>query len=404
MRKKNFIQVIEGGVCAAGGVRASAATAGIKESGRPDITLIVFDPPAEAAGVYTRNLVCAAPVVLCRERVGKGPLRAILVNSGNANACTGQTGLSDAYHLCDGIAGVLGGKPDEVVMSSTGLIGTNLPVELLEAKFGELITGLSKDGGTASAEAIMTTDTRPKEYAVSVELPEGTIRIGGMSKGAGMIAPDMATMLAYVTTDAAVSAGLLARLLRSASDMSFNCVTIDGDTSTNDTAILAATGVSGIRVEGGEALERYEAGLKQVCLELALAVVRDGEGVTKVVQIRVEGAASDADARLAARSVSESLLVKTAINGNLPNWGRIFAAAGYSGAALEQERLHLKFDDVDIVRDGSPIGGQDASLREVLEKNEYTVTLGLGVGDASANFWTTDLSREYVTINADYRT
>lgn len=404
MSEKKFIQVIEGGVCAAGGVRASAATAGIKESGRPDMTLIVFDPLAEAAGVYTRNLVCAAPVVLCRERVGKGPLRAILVNSGNANACTGQTGLSDAYHLCDGVAGVLGCTPDEVVMSSTGLIGANLPVELMEAKFGELVAGLSQDSGTSSAEAIMTTDTRPKEYAVSVELPEGMIRIGGMSKGAGMIAPDMATMLAYVTTDAAVSAELLAKLLRSASDMSFNCVTIDGDTSTNDTAILAATGASGIRVEGGEALERFEAALKQVCLELALAIVRDGEGVTKVVQIRVEGAASDADARLAARSVSESLLVKTAINGNLPNWGRIFAAAGYSGASLAPERLYLKFDDVDIVRDGAPIGGRDASLRKVLEKPEYTATLGLGVGGASANFWTTDLSREYVTINADYRT
>ncbi|MBT3822091.1 MAG: bifunctional glutamate N-acetyltransferase/amino-acid acetyltransferase ArgJ [Nitrospinaceae bacterium] len=404
MSEKINIQVIEGGVCAAEGVRASAATAGIKESGNPDITLIAFDPPAEAAGVYTRNLVCAAPVVLCRERVGKGPLRAILVNSGNANACTGQTGLSDAYHLCDGIAGVLGSKSDEVVMSSTGLIGANLPVELLEAKFGELVAGLSKGGGTASAEAIMTTDTRPKEYAVSVELPEGTVRIGGMSKGAGMIAPNMATMLAYVTTDAAVSSELLAKLLREASDMSFNCVTIDGDTSTNDTAILAATGASGVRVESGETLELFETALKQVCLELALAIVRDGEGVTKVVQLRVEGATSDEDARLAARSVSESLLVKTAINGNLPNWGRIFAAAGYSGAALDQERLYLKFDDIEVARDGAPIGGQDDSLRKVLEKPEYTVTLGLGVGDASSNFWTTDLSREYVTINADYRT
>ncbi|MBT3432579.1 MAG: bifunctional glutamate N-acetyltransferase/amino-acid acetyltransferase ArgJ [Nitrospinaceae bacterium] len=404
MSEKINIQVIEGGVCAAEGVRASAATAGIKESGNPDITLIAFDPPAEAAGVYTRNLVCAAPVVLCRERVGKGPLRAILVNSGNANACTGQTGLSDAYHLCDGIAGVLGSKSDEVVMSSTGLIGANLPVELLEAKFGELVAGLSKGGGTASAEAIMTTDTRPKEYAVLVELPEGTVRIGGMSKGAGMIAPNMATMLAYVTTDAAVSSELLAKLLREASDMSFNCVTIDGDTSTNDTAILAATGASGVRVESGETLELFETALKQVCLELALAIVRDGEGVTKVVQLRVEGATSDEDARLAARSVSESLLVKTAINGNLPNWGRIFAAAGYSGAALDQERLYLKFDDIEVARDGAPIGGQDDSLRKVLEKPEYTVTLGLGVGDASSNFWTTDLSREYVTINADYRT
>ncbi len=401
---ENFIEVIEGGVCAAQGVRASAATAGIKESGRPDMTLIVFDPPAEAAGVYTQNLVCAAPVTLCRERVGKGPLRAILVNSGNANACTGQQGMDDAVHLCGGVAGMLGCSEEEVTMSSTGLIGAPLPVDIMEAKFAALVAGLSPDGGRAAAEAIMTTDTRPKEFAVSIELPEGVVRLGGMSKGAGMIAPNMATMLAYLTTDAAVSSETLAPMLRAAANETFNCVTIDGDTSTNDTAILAATGASGHRAEEGEARERFEAGLKRVCRELALAIVRDGEGVTKVVEVRVVGAADEADARRAARSVAESLLVKTAIFGGLPNWGRMLAAAGYSGAALDPERISLKFDDVPVVEGGGPLEAGGERLKKILEKPEYTVTLGLGAGEAGAVFWTTDLGHEYVRINADYRT
>ncbi len=404
MSDQNFIEEIGGGVCAARGVRASAATAGIKESGRPDMTLIEFDPPAEAAGVYTRNLVCAAPVVLCRERVGKAPLRAFLVNSGVANACTGEAGLAAARRVCAALAERLGCGEGEVAMSSTGLIGAHLPVELMEAALGGLVKGLSKEGGGPAAEAIMTTDTRPKEFAVSINLPGGQVRMGGMSKGAGMIAPDMATMLAYVTTDAVVSAEALSPLLRAAANESFNNVTIDGDTSTNDTVILAATGASGVSVEGEVALERFEAGLKRVCKELALAIVRDGEGVTKVVEIRVEGAASDEDARRAARSVSESLLVKTAINGCLPNWGRIFAAAGYSGAALDQARMSLRFDGVEVVREGAPLKAVEASLKKVIEKHEYTVTLGLGVGKGGAVFWTTDLSREYVAINADYRT
>jgi len=404
MNEESFITEIGGGVCAALGVRASAATAGIKESGRPDMALIEFNPPAEAAGVFTRNMVCAAPVVLCRERVGKGPLRAVLVNSGIANAYTGKRGLDDAYRLCREVAGLLGCPEEEVIMSSTGLIGRPLPVEMMEAAFGSLIDSLSGKGGSPAAEAIMTTDTRPKEFAVSVELPGGTVRIGGMSKGAGMIAPNMATMLAYVTTDVVLSADAMAPMLRAAADVSFNCVTIDGDTSTNDTVILAATGASGVQMEGEEALYRFESAIRRVCLELALAIVRDGEGVTKVVQVQIEGGACVEDARRAARSVAESLLVKTAINGCLPNWGRILAAAGYSGADLEQDSMSLRFDDIEVVRKGTPVDAPDMLLRGVLERAEYTVTLDLGAGGASAVFWTTDLSAEYVRINADYRT
>ncbi len=404
MSGDNFIQPISGGVCAAEGVRASAVAAGVKESGRPDMALIEFDPPATAAGVYTRNLVCAAPVTLCRERVGKGPLRAILVNSGNANACTGKAGLEDAYRLCGEVAKRLNSAEEEVVMSSTGLIGAPLPVDEMAAALGRLVSGLSGDNGGAAAEAIMTTDTRPKEFSVSIDLGEETVRLGGMTKGAGMIAPDMATMLAYITTDADVPGETLASLLRSAVDESFNCVTIDGDMSTNDTVILAATGASGIRVEGGEALARFEAGLRNVCAGLALAILRDGEGVTKVVEIRIEGAADAGEARRAARSVSESLLVKTALFGSLANWGRFFAAAGYSGAQVDQERMSLRIEDVLVAENGAPVKGWEASLAEILKRPEYTVVLGLGVGEAKSTFWTTDISYDYVRINADYRT
>ena len=304
MSENSFIRKIPGGVCAAGGVRAAAVTAGIKASGRPDMMLLVFDPPAQAAGVFTQNLVVAAPVVLCRERVGKAPLRAVLVNSGNANACTGEQGMSNARHLCAALAERLGCSEAEVVMSSTGLIGAQLPVEIMEAALGPLVNGLGADQGAAAAKAIMTTDTRPKECAVEIDLPGGTVRLGGMSKGAGMIAPNLATMLAYLTTDAAVSSTTLQEMLREACEQTFNCITIDGDTSTNDTVLIAATGVSGAAIDSPGACERFAAALREVCLELALAIVRDGEGVTKVVRVKIGGAASVEDARLAARNAT----------------------------------------------------------------------------------------------------
>lgn len=401
----SFLREIGGGVCAARGVRASAATAGIKESGRPDMTLLCFDPPAQAAGVFTRNKVCAAPVLLCRERVGRGPLRAILVNSGNANACTGRQGLQDARRLTQSLAKRLGCPPARVVMSSTGLIGQRLPVDLMERALDGLVQGLAPEKGREAAVAIMTTDTRPKEFAVEIALPGGrSVRLGGMTKGAGMIAPDMATMLAYLTTDAAIPSRTLLPALRRAAALTFNCVTVDGDTSTNDTLILAATGASGVRVAGAEALGRFRAGLERVCRELALAILRDGEGVTKVVEIRIRGAASPADARRAGRAVGESLLVKTAFYGGLPNWGRIFAAAGRSGARISPDRMSLRIGGVPVVRSGAPVEGWEGPLAPVLRRPEFTVELHLGAGRAEGAVWTTDLSHEYVKINADYRT
>ena len=404
MSERDFIRPIEGGVCAAAGVRAAAVAAGIKASGRPDMTLLAFDPPAEAAGVYTRNRICAAPVALCRERVGRAPLRALLVNSGNANACTGEQGYADAARLCAEVARALDCPEAQVAMSSTGLIGAPLPMDRMIARIGELAAGLSAENGRAAAEGIMTTDTRPKEFAARVSASAGDFAIGGMAKGAGMIAPDMATMLAYVVTDAALPRADLRALLAAAADKTFNCVTIDGDTSTNDTAILAATGASGAAVESAEDTERFEAGLHRVCRELALAIARDGEGVNKVVEVRVAGAASEGQARLAAKAVSESLLVKTAIHGEMPNWGRVFAAVGRSGADLAPERMSLRIGDVEVMRGGAPVPGWADALPPVLARSEYGLELGLGAGEAEAVFWTTDLSAEYVRFNADYKT
>ena len=404
MSEKEFIQAIEGGVCAAEGVRAASVTAGIKYSGNPDMVLLVFDPPATAAGVYTRNKVCAAPVTLCRERIGKSPLRAFLVNSGNANACTGEQGYQDAVSLCGEVADALDCPEAQVAMSSTGLIGAPLPVELMKAQIANLVSGLSAEGGQEAAVGIMTTDTRPKEYAVLVNGPEGPYHIGGITKGAGMIAPDMATMLAYIATDAVVVQADLQAILRAVVRKTFNCVTIDGDTSTNDTVILAATGATGVALESAEAMERFEAGLYRVCKELALSIVRDGEGVNKVVEVKITGAASEEQAHLAAKSVSESMLVKTAIHGEMPNWGRMFAAAGYSGADVAPEKMSLRFGNVEVMRDGAPVPGWADSLAPLLKQPEYGLELGLGVGDAEAVFWTTDLSAEYVRFNADYKT
>ena len=404
MSEIEFIQAIEGGVCAAEGVRAASVTAGIKYSGNPDMVLLVFDPPATAAGVYTQNKMCAAPVTLCRERVGKSPLRAFLVNSGNANACTGEQGYRDAVSLCGEVADSLDCPEAQVAMSSTGLIGAPLPVELMKAQIANLVSGLSADNGHEAAVGIMTTDTRPKEYSVEVSAPEGVYRIGGIAKGAGMIAPNMATMLSYIATDAVVAQADLQAILRAVVRKTFNCVTIDGDTSTNDTVVLAATGASEVALESTEALTHFEAGLYGVCKELALAIVRDGEGVNKVVQVKISGAANEEQAHMAAKSVSESLLVKTAIHGEMPNWGRMFAAAGYSGADVAPDKMSLRFENVEVMRDGAPVPGWTEALTPLLKQPEYSLELGLGVGDAEAVFWTTDLSAEYVRFNADYKT
>jgi glutamate N-acetyltransferase/amino-acid N-acetyltransferase len=399
----NLIKEIQGGVCASQDVLASSLTAGIKESGRPDMTLIQLPVGSNSSGVFTKNLVCAAPVVICREVMQKNALRAILINSGNANACTGEKGEDDARLLCSSLASLMDCKPENIAICSTGIIGVELPMDKMLPALDKLVSGLAKDNGGPAAEAIMTTDTCPKEYAVEVDFPEGKVRIGGMAKGAGMIAPDMATMLAFLTTDANISKEIMDQILIDCVNQTFNAITIDGDTSTNDTVIIASTR-SSIKIDNEESISLFDFALKKVCKELSLSILRDGEGVSKVVSINVSGANNDSDAHLVARSVSQSLLVKTAINGELPNWGRILAAAGYSGADFDPKVFNLEIGDIDVMKRGSAVNGWENALLDILKKDEYNIEINLGEGEGTATVWTTDLSSDYVRINADYRT
>jgi glutamate N-acetyltransferase/amino-acid N-acetyltransferase len=389
------------------GFKFSAVEAAVKKPGRLDLALIFSEVPAAVAAVYTTNRVKAAPVLLSMERTAGGKARALVVNSGNANACTGQQGMADAVETAALVAAGLGIREELVLVASTGVIGKPLPMERIRVAVPGLVKGLSRTGMDGIAAAIMTTDTFPKTETVAGEVGGTTYTIAGVAKGAGMIMPNMATMLSFLVTDAEVDPGLLRRLFREAVDSSFNVITIDGDTSTNDTALLMANGTAGNPVirEGTPEAGIFAGLLRQVLVSLARQIVRDGEGATKLVEIRVRGALSDAEAKRAAMAVANSLLVKTAFFGQDANWGRILAAVGYSGAEVDQDRVSLFFDDVRMVKDGVFAGG-DAELRgtEVLRKREFGVTVDLCLGDGSATVYTSDLSHEYVSINADYRT
>ena len=389
------------------GFRFSAVEAAIKKPGRKDLALIFSEVPAACAAVFTTNKVKAAPVVLGMERVKNGSLQAVLVNSGNANACTGQQGLDDARETARLAAEGLGVADEAVLPSSTGVIGVPLPMERFRAAIPSLIEGLATGTLDDVARAIMTTDTFPK-----LEVRTGTVgdtgyTIAGVAKGAGMVMPSMATMLAFIVTDAAVQPAWLERTFRRAVDSSFNAITVDGDTSTNDTALIMANGQAGNQplAEGVAGAVEFAALLNEILLSLAKAIVKDGEGATKFVAITISGARSDADAKRAALAVANSALVKTAFFGQDANWGRIFAAVGYSGAEVDPDRLTLAFDEVLMARAGIFAGG-DAEARgtEVLRQSEFTVTVDLGLGEGRATVYTSDLSYDYVKINADYRT
>lgn len=389
------------------GFSFSAVEAAIKKPGRLDLALIFSEVPAVTAAVYTTNRVKAAPVLLSMERTRDGRGQALVVNSGNANACTGGQGMSDAVETAALVAEGLGIHEDLVLVASTGVIGKPLPMERLRAAVPGLVEGMSPAGLDGVARAIMTTDTFPKTESVTGEAGGKTYRIAGMAKGAGMIMPNMATMLSFLVSDAAIEPDLLRRLFREAVDSSFNVITIDGDTSTNDTALLMANGMAGnplIR-EGTPEAELFGRLLHETLLSLARQIVRDGEGATKFVEIRVRRAVSHSDAKRAAMAVANSLLVKTAFFGQDANWGRILAAVGYSGAEIDQDLVSLYFDDVRMVSDGVFAGG-DAEARgtEALRKKEFTVTVDLGLGEGAATVYTSDLSHDYVSINADYRT
>lgn len=396
--------VTEGrGVTFAHGFRAGAAKAGVKH-GRPerlDVALIVSERPCTAAAVFTTNQVIAAPCVVSRRHVDRGPLRAIVVNSGNANACTGEQGERDAIAMAEAAAAVVRCDPHEVAVASTGVIGFKLPVERIAAVLPSI--DLTEDGWDDTSRAMMTTDTRPKVTERELHLSVGTVRIGGVAKGAGMIHPNMATLLAFVTTDAGVEPDDLRRIVSRVADTTFNAISIDGDTSTNDTLLVLANGASGVTPKGAD-LALFEEGIHTVCADLARMIVADGEGATKVFEVRVRGAASAADARLAARTITNSNLVRTAIHGADPNWGRVLAAAGRSGARVDDRRASVRIGDLFVFRSGAPVEVADADVRALFAAAEIEIEVTLGLGDGEAVAWGCDLSAEYVRINAEYMT
>jgi len=388
------------------GYRFAAVASGIKKSSKPDMALIVSAAPAHCAGVFTRNRVIAAPLVVTRPRIAAGQCQAILVNSGNANACTGSEGIQRAEQTVAMTAAALGIEKDLVAVSSTGVIGVPLPMLPFERSIPQLVADLHPDRAEAVCRAMMTTDAFTK-IASAKEQGEHPYALIGLAKGAGMIHPDMATMLCFVLTDACIDRGFLQELLNHAVVDSFNSITVDGDTSTNDTVLLLANGAAGgglIR-PGTDAAKVFADHLNRVMLDLAKMIVSDGEGATKMVQIQVIGAKDAADARIAARSVATSSLVKTAFFGEDANWGRIIAAVGYAGIDLDQNRIDIFFDGVPIVASGVAIGpDNEAQASKVLKKDSFIVTIDLHLGEGEASYYTSDLNYDYIKINADYRT
>jgi glutamate N-acetyltransferase/amino-acid N-acetyltransferase len=399
------LSTITGGVATPRGFRAAGISAGIKASGNADLMLLVADAPAQVAAVFTTNKVVAAPVVVSREHIARsgGLARAIVVNSGCANACTGDAGMRDAREMAAETARLVGCPAEQVLVSSTGVIGVNLPMDKVRAGLPAAFRALGADQGAAAARAIMTTDRSPKESAAKISIGGREATIGGMAKGAGMIEPMMATMLGFVTTDAAVPPALLDRALREAVDGTFNAITVDGDSSTNDCVLLLASGASGVAVDEAS-YGTFVEGLTAVCRELALAIVRGGEGATKLVTVNVTGAASNIEARKAAKVIANSLLVKTAIHGGDPNWGRLICAAGRAGVAFDASRAAVTIGSLVLFRDGQPHDELAPAAADYLKGADLTIGVDLGSGSASSTVWTCDLSAEYVRINADYRT
>jgi len=396
---------MSGGVTAPRGFRAAGVSAGIKANQGLDLALVVSDTPATAAGVFTLNKAQAAPIVVSKDHLAKsgGVARAIVVNSGCANACTGDEGMRAAHEMAAETAKLLHCPVEQVLVASTGVIGVALPIHRVSRGLPVAVGSLAANQGDAAAHAIMTTDPFPKQAAASVAAGGGTFAIGGIAKGSGMIEPMMATMLAFVTTDASVPKGLLDRALREAVDDTFNAITVDGDSSTNDCVFLLANGASGVAIDEAS-YAAFVGGLRDVCRELAMGIVRGGEGATKLVTVHVTGAASAADARRCAKAIANSLLVKTAIHGGDPNWGRLIAVAGRAGVDFDQARAKVTIGDIVLFADGAPHDDRAPRAAEYLKGKELSVGVDLGVGTAASTVWTCDLSAEYVRINADYRT
>jgi glutamate N-acetyltransferase/amino-acid N-acetyltransferase len=396
----------QGGVTAPAGFRAAGVACGIKATGKPDLALLVSDRPASAAGVFTTNLAQAAPVTISRDHLSRsgGRARAVVVNSGCANACTGPDGMAHAAAMARQTAAVLQCRPEEVLVASTGVIGVKLDMSRVCRGITDGFQALSREGGSAAAAAIMTTDPFPKEAAIESAIGGAAVRIGGMAKGSGMIEPMMATMLGFVTTDAEVEPPLLQRALKAAVDDTFNAITVDGECSTNDCVFALASGASGVRI-GDEEFPHFVEALRQVCEVLAVGIVRGGEGATKLITVSVTGARSDDEARRAARAIANSPLVKTAVHGGDPNWGRLIAVAGRSGSAFVLDHAAVRIGPIELFRDGVPYDERASAAAGHLRNPDVALEVDLGTGgQGRSRMWTCDLTAEYVRINADYRT
>ena len=400
------MEVVQEGVTAPIGFQASGIHCGVKKA-RKDVALVYTETPAVAAAMFTTNAVVAAPVVVDKKQLERSnTIRAILVNSGNANACTGDRGMEDARAMVCNTAKALRIAESEVLVASTGVIGQYLPMDAINRGIEMAVERLGSDG-TGAAEAIRTTDTFSKEAAARCNVGAVRVTVGGMAKGSGMIAPNMATMLAFVTTDAMITPEALQTATRLAVDRSFHRISVDGDTSTNDMVAVLANGRAGnpiIDTPDGPAYAAFYQALEHVLVELAKMIVMDGEGATKFVEIRVVAAETEAEAAQAARTVANSSLVKTALNGEDANWGRILAALGRSGITFDPAKVEIDFGDVPILRTNYQIDFSEEDAKMVLARRDIVITIRLNTGSASAFFWTCDLSKEYVAINANYRT
>jgi glutamate N-acetyltransferase/amino-acid N-acetyltransferase len=398
---------LEGGITTVPGILASGIAAGIKPSGKKDLALVYSSVPARAAAVFTRNQVKGAPVLVSQEHLRDGRAQAILASSGCSNVCTGEQGLKDAREMTRTVGELLRVSPRQVLIAATGVIGQHLPMDKVRAGLPRLVKGLSPQGGRHAAEAILTTDTVPKEAALRLEVAGRPVTIGGIAKGVGMLEPHLATMFCFMATDAMVAGDALQSVLRRAVDRSFNRITVDGDQSTSDTVAVLANGLAenASLERGGKGLRQFARGLEALTTRLAKLLVEDGEGATKLVKIRLRGARTRREALLAARSVANSPLVKTALNGGDPNWGRIMMALGKSAARVVGERVSIAIGDEALVERGvQKPGARLDRIREVMGRREYAITIDLGLGRGEDYMWTSDLSEEYVRINAKYTT
>lgn len=394
------------GVCYPQGFTAAGVRAGIKKNGNLDVAVIYTEKEAAVAGVFTKNLVAAAPVHLSKIVVGTGTAHAVVANAGCANACTGEQGIRDAEKMATIAAQELNCRADDVIVASTGLIGSNLPMGKMEAGIKDAVKNLSKDGSVNAGNAIVTTDTYSKACATEVEIGGVQVRFGAIAKGSGMIRPDMATMLCFITTDADIDQKLLQQALRDATEVSFNCMTVDGDMSTNDSVVVLANGAAGNKkiVERGDDYEKFYETLKNICVEMAKRIASDGEGATKFITINVTGAESFADAKKVGMAVANSPLCGTAIFGTDPNVGRFICAVGYSGVQIIPEKVIIKFGDIVVYEKGLVTKFDEEATRKILSEHDIVIDIELGLGDAAATVYTCDLSFQYIKINADYTT